>query len=138
LSTYPWHQDKLEQTNKLKNSRGEPIRNGSDFKLRLKTKDIFSSPEIIAEEQITGEPPCEYKFLNVIAVEKERQLREARKKVDEAWKAKLVVDNAYFYTSLSVGRNSQLDKIKVNLRIELLSLIFSNRTSEKERLRNLV
>jgi len=94
----------------LKNSRGEPIRNGSDFKLRLKTKDIFSSPEIIAEEQIT-------------AVEKERQLREAKKKVDEAWKAKQVVDNQYFYTSLSVGRNSQLDKIKVTTRSLLKYLI---------------
>jgi len=120
LGTYPWHQDKLEQTSKLKNSRGEPIRNGADFMLRLKTKDIFSLPEIIAEEKMT-------------AVEKERQIQEAKKRVEEDWKKKLIVDNAYFYTSTCVGKNSQLDKIK-NIRegdAKKLGLILNDRKLKK-------
>ena len=40
-------------------------------------------------------------------------MKEAKKKVEEEWKAQMVVDNPYFYTSTCVGKNSQLDKIKV-------------------------
>ena len=52
-----------------------------------------------------------------VAVEKERQIQEAKKKAEEEWKSKLVVDNPYFYTSLCMNRNSQLDKIKVKLHL---------------------
>jgi len=99
LTSYPWHQDKLEQTKKLTNSRGEPIRNGPDFRTQIGKIDVFSSPELVEAEKIT-------------AVEKERQLKEAKKAAEEEWKSKVIVDNAYFYTSLCTDKNSQLDKIK--------------------------
>ena len=39
---------------KLSNTRGEAIRNGNDFKLRLKTQTFFSTPELLEAEKITG------------------------------------------------------------------------------------
>jgi len=99
LVSCPWHLDKLEQTKKLSGTRGEAIRDGPDFKLRIGGTTFFSSPEIIEAEKIT-------------AVEKEKQLKEAKKKVEEEWKSKLIVENPYFYTSLCMNKSSQLDKIK--------------------------
>ena len=48
-----------------------------------------------------------------LAVEKEKQRLEAKKKVEDEWKKKMVVDKPYFYTSTSVSKDSQLDRIKV-------------------------
>lgn len=48
-----------------------------------------------------------------LAVEKERQIQEAKKRAEEEWKSRLIVENPYFYTSLCMNRSSQLDKIKV-------------------------
>lgn len=53
-------------------------------------------------------------------MEKERQIREAKKKAEEDWKSRLIVNNPYFYTSLCMDRNSQLDKIKVEFLIEFV------------------
>jgi len=81
------------------NTRGEPIRNGADFRGQVQGNNFFSTPEVLEEEKITN-------------VEKERRLREAKNKAEEDWKTKMKVDNPYFYTSLCMTRNSQLDKIK--------------------------
>jgi len=48
-----------------------------------------------------------------VAVEKEKQLREERRREYEEWKKKLVVDNPYFSVSMAGNKHSQLDKIKV-------------------------
>jgi len=99
LNSYPWHEDKLEETKKLVNSRGDPIRDGVDFKLRIGGINVFSSPDIVAEELIT-------------AVEKERRIKEAKRLEEEEWKKKVIVENEYFYTSTCTNKTSQLDKIK--------------------------
>lgn len=114
LNTHPWHQSKLEETKQLMNTRGEPIRNGPDFRLQIPGITFFSSPEIFEEEKITSNKTVYtiwiYPFIDV---EKERRLKEAKQKAEEEWKAKMKVDNPYFKTSLCMDRNSQLDKIKV-------------------------
>ena len=61
-------------------------------------------------------------------------MKAAKKKVEEEWKAKVLVENPYIKTTLCMNKNSQLDKIKVRkITREYFNNIF--RVSGTEKLR---
>ena len=100
LQKYPYHEGKVLERTLLKTTRGAPLNseNKQEFLQFIGNIDVFSKPEVLKVDLVTP-------------LERERQLREAKKKEEEDEASKLLGDRAFHLKKAYFGdKTSQADR----------------------------